>query len=176
MIEPEHLGVDHRRDRQLFLVDAPSPTELRSLLPKERPFVALVAWDAAHATVDAIGELAEGLLDAGCVYVCCWGPGCERVHDIIDEVAVDRDPDGPTIMTTWHAEERLEDALRFMLFSTEPVADLGGRCDAAVAVAVASPMWTSALRRAMVDTRAFEASASDTEEEHRDSASNGIHS
>ena len=170
MGEVVHLGVDHRHGRQLFVVDAPSPTAVRSLLPEGHSFVALVAWNAEHASVDSIGELAEDLLKAGCVYVCCWGQDCERVHDVVDEVAIEHNPDGPLIMTTWHAEGRLEDALCFMLFSTEPVEELRGQCTAAVAVSVGSQTWASTIRYAMLDTRSFERSSGETNDRRRGSA------
>jgi hypothetical protein len=44
----------------------------------------------------------------------CLGPDCERVHDIIDEVIVNRNPgetDEDVIMTTWHDDEALNEAL-----------------------------------------------------------------
>ena len=61
-----------------------------------------------------ISDIANWALDQGAVYVCVWGPDCERVHDIIDEVIVNRNPgetDEDVIMTTWHDDEALNEAL-----------------------------------------------------------------
>src|SRR3954467_9205564 len=90
-------------------------------LPTPR-FVCLLAWDARAATVEEISAIARRLLDAGAVYICSWGPGCECVHDIIDEEEVG---DGShttnsAVMTTWHADEPLADALDFVLTHTIP--------------------------------------------------------
>ena len=48
-----------------------------------------------------------------------WGSGCERVHDIFDEVDVqlsltpERSDDHSVVMTSWHVEESLSEALDF---------------------------------------------------------------
>ncbi len=63
-------------------------------------FVCLLAWDARAARVEEISETARQLLDAGAVYVCVWGPGGERVHDIIDEESVGPNPEESRVVTT----------------------------------------------------------------------------
>ena len=61
-------------------------------------------------------------LRSGMVYFCAWGPGCERFHDIVDEVVVEDqmgerifvgNNESDTIMTTWHDDEPLHEVSIF---------------------------------------------------------------
>ena len=73
-----------------------------------------LAMNARPMSTIEISDIANWALDQGAVYVCVWGPDCERVHDIIDEVIVNRNPgetDEDVIMTTWHDDEALNEAL-----------------------------------------------------------------
>lgn len=76
----------------------------------------------AEAATD-VKMFARQALAQGLVTASIWGPGCERVHDLIDEVIVS---DGKTedassvILTTWHAKESLEDALQFFVEILDP--------------------------------------------------------
>ena len=92
-----------------------SPGDLSLTTPR---FVCFIAWDARSASADEISRVAVGLLRQGAVYVCTWGPDCERVHDIIDEEHVCPNPSSDmsgVVMTTWHATESLAEAIRFAL-------------------------------------------------------------
>lgn len=104
-------------------------------LPNPR-FVCLLAWDARGADGEVISTLVKRLLEFGAVYVCVWGPGCERVHDVVDEVAVGPDPSDegqPVVMTTWHADEPLADAIHFALFAARPDSACEAGCDSILA-------------------------------------------
>lgn len=134
-----HLGRDKVTLYEVFMLGAPSidrlPARLR--LPRTR-FVCLLAMDANPVSVNAIAETAEKLLNAGTAYFCCWGPDCERVHDIIDEVLVGR---GVTpiawadVMTTWH-KDSLQEAVEFFLWSAMPADVYLPQCSSAVAIRV----------------------------------------
>ncbi|MCB9870138.1 MAG: hypothetical protein H6837_09795 [Planctomycetes bacterium] len=121
-----------------------------------------MVWDSLEESVETVSHIAEQVLASGCVYLCAWGPGCERVHDIFDEILVGKDPDpadDSVVMTTWHADESLEDALWFFLRSTSPderyedscrssvVIVLGGAADHAVVVRHALAQPTDFARR-----------------------------
>ena len=60
------------------------------------------------------------------VYFCGWGPGCERFHDIVDEIIVaDEAQFTPptqrdTVMTTFHDSDTLEEALDFFATCAVP--------------------------------------------------------
>lgn len=50
----------------------------------------------------------EQCLASGVETICCWGNGCERIHDILDEIIVADGMDGSRFIdTTWHAHESL---------------------------------------------------------------------
>ncbi len=85
------------------------PDSLPSDLSLEgRHFACAILLNGDSADTNAIGRLAVSLLEQGLVYACTWGPGCERVHDIIDEEIVGGRPEIPRfpieVMTTWHTD------------------------------------------------------------------------
>ena len=140
--------------RRLFSIAVSSPTELppRLDLPPGR-FVCLLAWDARGASAEEVSAVIDPLIRAGASCFVCWGPDCERVHDIIDEMisAPDNDygvPEGACIMTTWHDSEPLCDAIRFVLRCAFPNDFFHDSTDAALAISVASSAWTAEIAEA----------------------------
>src|SRR5437016_766034 len=119
---PELVRVDSGGacNRELFVVEAASTDDVPAVALPCPYFVCLLAWDATAASDAEISVLATSLQQAGCVYVCCWGPGCERVHDLFDLADLELRPDGPFAMSTWHSKEPLSEALWFFLFCTFP--------------------------------------------------------
>lgn len=70
-------------------------------------------------TTDAISALADTCIAKGLFWLSAWGPDCERVHDIFDEVDVERLEGAAVydvVMTTWHDDEKLSDVLRFFWY------------------------------------------------------------
>lgn len=69
------------------------------------------AWDA----------FANRIADQQVAYLSSWGAQCELVHDLMDEVIVEREVktgvEQPLVMTTWHEDEELEEALEFQVWS-----------------------------------------------------------
>src|SRR6266511_4271195 len=124
----ERFPADQDGDRQVLLIDLSDDWTW----PPEAGiewFTAFIAADATKVTVDAVTSLATGMLSHRCAYVSVWGPDCERVHDIFDEVYVQDyphplvgheqawSPDLPFLMTTWHESESLASALWFALYN-----------------------------------------------------------
>lgn len=153
----ERVGVDARSDRSLFVLDAPCPADIPAELDVDGQFVCLLAWDATTVPGAEISTLAERLLQAGCVYICAWGPDCDRVHGSFDEADVTRSPDGPTVMSTSHEGESLEVALWFLLVCASPDEAFADGCRSVVAIAIGSPSWAAVMRAAMVDPDRFTA-------------------
>jgi hypothetical protein len=155
----ERLGRDLVSHRQLFLVEAQTPDLVPSVLHLASPrFVCLLAWDARSAAVEEIAALVQKVIDAGAVYVAAWGAGCERVHDICDEVLVGPDPpatqQGP-IMTTSHEKEDLAEAIDFVLQCAVPDEALQSGCDSTLAITIDSTEWGAEIRRAFLDPATF---------------------
>ena len=146
--------------RQLLHVEADSTQELEPWpVSSSSHFVCLVVWDAPPNR-DVVLRFADTLVEAGAVYVCTFGKGCERVHDAVDEVLVTRthEPDAEHLIpTTWHAAETLDDALWFALFVANPSAAYESTCRATVVVTVQAGRYAASIRRDLGDPEAFSA-------------------
>jgi hypothetical protein len=148
----EHVGRDDVWGRELFLLSVADPRDLPQelSLPRGR-FVCLVAWDARGVEEEQIATVARRLLDVGAVYVCAWGPDCERVHDIVDRER-DRAQTGageaPVTITTWHDSESLADVLSFVLTSTVPDDGRAREPASTLGIAIGSAQWASEIRAA----------------------------
>jgi hypothetical protein len=62
--------------------------------------------------------ISEWLLKSGCLYVVAWGVECEEWHDTADWTNLEQFefghiPDDRFVMTTWHADEPLSEAMWF---------------------------------------------------------------
>ncbi len=81
------------------------------------PFRALIVSEA-EVTQKWCNSVAEWLVKSGCLYVVAWGTECEKWHDTVDysvleEFAYGDIPDDRFIMTTWHADEPISEAMWF---------------------------------------------------------------
>jgi hypothetical protein len=143
-----HLGADmHGRD--LYLLELPAwedwPPELD--LPSER-FCLLVVGNAQGEAKHSIGTFASEALAAGCVYACAWGPGCDLVHDTFDANFSETEySGGPVVMTTWHEDESLEQALSFLMRDAWPSDPWIASCRASVIAVIANDGWAAEVRR-----------------------------
>jgi len=100
-------------------------------------FGLLLACDARSRPVEDISALSRASLLAGMHWFSSWGPDCERVHDIVDEVIVDLVIEGEDraadlsqpvpaqdlVMTTWHDDEALKEAVEFFWTCAVPAGD-----------------------------------------------------
>jgi len=152
------IGREDVSERELFVVDAVRASDAISApRPPGRYFACLLAWDATAATDPDVVALARHLLSTGCVYVCCWGPKCEWVHDTFDLVEAEMRPNGPFAISTWHNDEPLADALWYVLFNAFPAATYFDECRSTVAIAIGAPQWAAEARAAFLDPKAFSA-------------------
>ena len=117
-------------------------------IPSQR-FRLFVAADTNKTSVEALSQFAESALARGMVYFCAWGPGCQRFHDVVDEI---RDevfrqgrftPPTPddTVMTTWHDDEDLEEALFFFATCAYPTDEYAIDSEYWLAICVGNPEW-----------------------------------
>ena len=91
------------------------------------------------------------------VYFCGWGPGCERFHDIVDEIIVGDEVVGrnrfkpPTthdaVMTTWHDDDTLEQALDFFATCAVPSDGNIEHSDYRLVVCIGHPEWAAVATR-----------------------------
>jgi len=142
-----YYGTDVITDRRLFSLNLGKPSDLAQALQlNSKRFVCLLAWDTTDISSDDVGAFVATLLEQGAVYFCCWGPGCERTHDIIDEEihskGIDENNES-VIMTTWHDNEELTEAIEFSLLSAIPDEDYSLGCNAALAISIGSLNWAA---------------------------------
>ena len=62
--------------------------------------------------------VADVLVNSGCGFAVCWGVDCKEWHDAIDDANIDQFPeqdipDQAFIMTSWHDDETINEALWF---------------------------------------------------------------
>jgi hypothetical protein len=137
------------------MMELASPGELLSNIGlNSKYFGTFVAWDARSVPADDVASFLEPLIDAGSAYFVCWGPDCERVHDIADECALQRHA---VIMTTWHDDDTLDDALWYFLNNMFPDPAFEDDFHSSLAITIGSPSWASAVRTALLDPRGFSA-------------------
>ena len=143
------LGIEPTRHRRVYGCDSPTFEELPPRLNiASKRFVLFVAADVGSLT--GINTTLAQLLDCGCVYLCAWGPGCEELHDAMDDVVLDLELKGAperTIMTTWHSRDSLEDAAEFAVLWAIPDDDLAEGCDGVVLASIGNPNWGVDLAR-----------------------------
>ncbi len=82
-----------------------------------RPFRAIMIADVAVSEAWR-NQIAEWLVQRGCLYFVAWGVDCEAWHDSVDWANLSAFdyadiPDDRFVMTSWHADEPLSDALWF---------------------------------------------------------------
>jgi hypothetical protein len=85
-----------------------------------------LVWNHGEGwAVPDASALAARLLDSNCRYVVSAGAGCERLHDVVDQVFVHRCLDRPEaeseaqfVMTTWHTDKPVDDTTFFFAFCT----------------------------------------------------------
>jgi hypothetical protein len=140
---PSRLAPRGEAQRDVLLIRVLESSAIEGLsVPGSKYFVALLAWHSETVPATELARVARLLLDAGCVYFCCWGTGCERLHDVIDEEYATEgltvNDDASTIMTTWHADETLEEAAWFVANNAYPDDRFINDCSTVLAVSVGS--------------------------------------
>ena len=154
--------VEQKRITVIGLPELSWPASLQ--LPSSR-FRLFVAADSRDSSVQAVSKFALAALRQGMVYCCVWGPGCERFHDIVDETVVEEDINecrfvGMTpkdvIITTWHIDETLEEALEFFTTSALPSEGLIPNSDFRLVACVGHPEWTVTASSVLQSTRSSE--------------------
>ena len=141
--------------RRYFSLEGESLHDIALAIPPvEGHFVLLLACDGSTLSDEELREFSTALLDKGIAYLVCWGPDCGRVHDLFDLAEVERDiesGDGPTVMTSWHDDESLDEAFYFFLFTAWPDEAFGSTCNTAIAASVGNASWSNRVRERFSD-------------------------
>jgi hypothetical protein len=132
-------------------------------IPTKR-FRLFVAGDISRLTDEAVSSFALSALERGMVYFCAWGPDCSRFDDLVDWVCVMDELDakrfvGPSqsdvIMTTWHANDTLEEALDFFASFAIPTDGFAPDSDFRLVVCLSNPEWENAANRFLASVKFF---------------------
>ncbi len=157
----EKIGYDPQNKRDLYFLELDESIGKIDRFDLSSPhFYCFIAWDSLNATVDDISQLVESLIRSGASYFCTWGPGCERVHDIIDErTSYPYDdlniPEDSIIMTSWHSHESLHEALYFFLNSTHTVEHYLTTSNCSLAISISSKIWSEEILNVLEKPREF---------------------
>ena len=161
MANLQKFGKDPINVRDLYFLSVKDLNEIPSDITLSSPnFACLIVWDSRNATVDEISSIAEPLLEYGCSYFCSWGPGCERVHDIIDEIDSKKfidlgSSEESIIMTTWRNDEILQEALYFFLNETWPDEYYEGTTLSSLAIVIGNQEWSEIVKKALMEPGKF---------------------
>jgi hypothetical protein len=153
----ELVGVEPTNERAMFVLEVPRIEDYPATIENPGPhFVAFVAADSTGTADEALDAFARSLLRQGASYVCAWGPGCDRLHDVVDVVQdeVADDPDA-VVMTSWHEDESLDEALWFALFATVPDQRYIETTDSVLVVVVAEAKWAAQIRGRLGNPKAL---------------------
>jgi len=146
----------NERHKQFAVVDVPQLRWPATLQVPAKRFRLLVAADTNLLPDEVISEFAEAALSAGMVYLCAWGNGCSRFHDIVDKVLVKDDlgerrfsgPDSDdVIMTTWHDDEPFEETLDYLACCAVPTDGFVEESNFRLVITVAHPEWAAQARQ-----------------------------
>lgn len=148
----QRFDLKRNPDRQYVVGTVADLEEIPRTLESCSPhFILLLAVDAISIKNERISALARSLLLHGLAGVSVWGPDCSRVHDLFDE---ERDPDETderVVVTTWHDNESIADAVCYFDLCAYPSADLEHDCRDWVAIAVGNELWEQEIRRALIE-------------------------
>jgi hypothetical protein len=112
-------------------------------------FILLLVLDASLIEDERISTSARLLLSRGLAGFSVWGPNCSRVHDLFD---LERDPDETgqsVVVTTWHDDDPISEAVCYFDLCAYPAADFENDCSDWVAIAVGNQSWEEEIRRAL---------------------------
>ncbi len=111
------LGEIKSSQSRVYVNFSESFDSLNSLDFQARHSVVLLVSDSVEVDAGVIYSVADHFLRNGLVYVCTWGDGCERVHDIFDEAEVGGGSSDSNVclMSTWHSRDTLDEAIEFFL-------------------------------------------------------------
>lgn len=96
------------------------PGDIPPSLDDAAPFRAIVVIDA-YVTREWQHQVSDWLVRAGCRYMMAWGKDCSAWDDSVDLAVLEKFdfgeiPQDDFVMTTWHADDTLDEAFWFSQF------------------------------------------------------------
>ena len=118
----------------------------------------LLAADFTRLSNTDLAALVQSLVEQGVVYFVCWGPGCARAHDLVEDLVLlieGAEAQHAMIMVTSHANETLAEALLFLLTEAWPDRAYQHSTEAILAVALDQPEAAQLIAEAMAEPEHF---------------------
>lgn len=166
MVNLEKFGKHPVTGRTMYLLELDSLEDWPEELGMKSPhFVLFLACDARDIDDDDLAAFAGAALGQGMVYLSVWGEDAERVHDVFDETDADVNPDSTAdsvVLSEWHEDEPLAEALRFAVATASPAHDHESTCRATLCVSVGNPDWAERMRGWLEDPEGLEAAVEDS--------------
>src|ERR1700683_4550325 len=119
------------------------------ITPRSPNFGLFVALNAQHVTDDSILKAAKRLLSKGLACLCAWGPDCKRVHDLFDVAAREINDElsgNNVIMTTWHSDESIVEALGFFIHCEFVTEKFEKTCKDWIIASICNSEWEQLIR------------------------------
>ena len=150
----EKINSKDNFEREIILISV-SDIEEFSLdeLTELSKYFTLFVVNNKKVIIDKYFEKASELIKSGLAYFCTWGNECEKIHDIIDEEVVSLElkqtedtDDENVIMTTWHKNESLKEALWFFLMNTSPTEKYYSECKNSLVLLIGNSVETDNIK------------------------------
>jgi hypothetical protein len=136
--------------RTVFLCPAESIGDLpEKIKASSAYFGLLIAMDASGIKKQEILEAGAILAEKGLAYLCAWGPDCERVHDLFDAAVEKKNGEltgDDVVMTTWHVNETLIEAMWFFLHGAFPTQFFQANCLCWIIAPIRNSRWEQEVR------------------------------
>jgi hypothetical protein len=160
MAEVQRTYPEQFNERDLFVLELEKPEDFPEQLALSSPrFACLLVWDARESDEVRVGQLARKLLSAGAVYICIWGPDCQRIHEIIGrtQIAAAPAPVGRVAVTSGDAQVPLAEAVWDVLYGSVPDEAFAASCGSTVGITIGLPARAAEVRAAFTDPIGFNA-------------------
>ncbi len=126
--------------RQIVALTLPTFDDVPRKLALPSPhFVCLLCCDARDVSDRAVMDAAAVLLEQGLVYLCIWGPDCNRVRYLFDTAALIRH--SRVSVRSVHLYDDLDIALNYALNVASPTIEYAETCQSSLVLTIGRIDW-----------------------------------
>jgi hypothetical protein len=112
-------------------------------------FVCLLCCNARGIPDRTIIRAASLLLRNGLVYLCAWGPDCERVRHLFEAAALVWNSE--MALLTIHLYDSLDEAVEYFLDIARPALAYEQTCHTGLTISVADYRWAAQIQQRLAD-------------------------
>jgi hypothetical protein len=149
----DRISEEPTHKRPVYLGFVPDVDDWPNDLAVHVPFAGFAAIDASRLSNKQIARFGRKLFSQGLACVSTWGPECERVDEVFDEIRL-TDGKYASVSTSVWPDERLDDALWFAVHDF-PEDDNVETCPVVVAIVVGNTSWADTVKRRLGDFKQF---------------------